>query len=110
MKISLKLLTFCKCFLYCWGIGFTLGIFKYIIIILLYGFISKIDQSDNPTKITFGKISILIVILFLYYYYYYKYDYHVRNGISEFVNYVYLNHNIINYLNYKKKKENKSKL
>jgi len=63
--------------------GILLFIYNYLIIYILYGFISKFNHSDNPNDITYVRIVILVSLLFLYKYFNYKNDYTFRSRISE---------------------------
>jgi len=71
------------------GYGITGGVllffFNYFIIYIFYGFISKFNHSDDPNKITYIRVLLLVFLLFLYKYLNYKVDYTVRSGISECV-------------------------
>jgi len=76
------------------GYGITGGVllffFNYIIIYILYGFISKFNHSDDPTKITYTRVLLLVFLLFLYKYLNYKVEYTVHSGISECIYYTFV--------------------
>ena len=90
IKKAVRFLKKNKGFRYGTSGGILLFIYNYLIIYILYGFISKFNHSDNPNDITYVRIAIFVSLLFLYKYFNYKIDYTFRSGISECIYYIFI--------------------